>query len=199
MAAPGPSAQRVLLCLQAAPLLLCSCRARHSCHEAVRAMALLDCDQLFRRLRGKQDNKVGEPAGRTGGLAFGSPVSGAGVGARGAGSRAAAAGGAARPTCLDKPRSPQLHQLAGQRDRQPAMGRRPVPPGRWVVAPPPASRSTARGRWCRAAVQPLFSICRRSALTAPPRTPPGPLCPMASSSASPAPASTAAWGCTSAL
>lgn len=39
---------------------------------------------------------------------------------------------------------------------------------------------------------------RRSALTARPRTPPGPPCPMASSSACPARASTAAWACTSA-
>lgn len=39
----------------------------------------------------------------------------------------------------------------------------------------------------------------RCALTAPPRTPPGPRCPTACSSACPARACTAAWACTSAL
>jgi hypothetical protein len=62
-------------------------------------MALLDRDQLFRRLRGKQDNKVGEPAGRTGGLAFGSDVSGAGAG--GEDGRIEHGRGRCTPHCLD--------------------------------------------------------------------------------------------------
>ena len=102
-----------------APLLLFG--GTTAARGALSTMALLDRDQLFRRLRGKQDNKVGEPAGRAGWPAVCLYLMN-GQGARGAGLSAAAAGHSPPASTSEDPNRASL--AAGQRDRQPAKGRR---------------------------------------------------------------------------
>ena len=186
-------AYRAGRCCVSSSLSICSLAPvadAESHQKAHKAMALLDRDQLFRRLRGKQDNKVKATCWSYGGGR--SSFQPRRKRERGRGGQDRAWSRQVAPTCLGwHAENAAARQLAWERRRQRAMGCRTAPTRPQSTAPPPME------------APPLLNprrmfICCRSALTVPPRTPPGPLFPMASSSASPARASTAAWACTSA-